>query len=75
MVETRGEPDLPDEPLGAEHLGQLGMEDLQGDQTVMAEVAGEIDRGHAPAPELTLDHVPVKESIGELLADRRCVTA
>jgi hypothetical protein len=59
VVETRGEPDLPDEPLGAEHLRQLGMEDLQSDWTVVAEIADEIDCGHPAAPELAVEAVAV----------------
>jgi len=69
VVEPGGEPDLPDEPLGAQRVRQLGMEDLQGDRTVVPEIAGEIDRGHAATAELALEHVAVTESVGELLVD------
>ena len=67
--EAGGEPDLPDEPLGAQRVRQLGMEDLQGDGAVVPEIAGEIDRGHAAAAELALEHVAVPKSVGELLVD------
>ena len=63
MVEPGGEPDLPDEPLGAQRVRQLGMEDLQGDRTVVPEIAGEIDRGHAATAELALEHVAVAEGV------------
>ena len=59
VVEPGGEPDLPDEPLGAQRVRQLGMEDLQGDGAVVPEIAGEIDRGHAATAELALEHVAV----------------
>jgi hypothetical protein len=38
---------------------QLGMEDLQGDRTVVPDVAGQVDRGHAAAAELALEYVAV----------------
>ena len=59
VVEPGGEPDLPDEPLGAQRVRQLGMEDLQGDGAVVPEIAGEIDRGHAATAELALEQVAV----------------
>jgi hypothetical protein len=34
-----------------------------------------MDRGHAPAAELALEHVAVMESFGEVLGDRRGVAA
>ena len=61
--------DLPDKPLGAQRVRQLGMEDLQGDGAVVPEIAGEVDRGHAAAAELALEHVAVTQSVGELLVD------
>jgi hypothetical protein len=35
------------------------MEDLEGDGAVVPEVAGQVDRGHAAAAELTLEPVAV----------------
>jgi hypothetical protein len=51
--------DLTEEPLGADHGGQLGLQDLDGDVAVMLEVFGQIDRGHPTLPELPLDAVAV----------------
>ena len=59
VVEPGGEPDLPDEPLGAQRVRQLGMENLQGDGAVVPEIAGQVDGGHAAAAELALEHVAV----------------
>jgi hypothetical protein len=51
------------------------MKDLQGDRPVVPEIVGEIDRSHAAAAELALDHVTITESAGELLVDQRRTTA
>ena len=69
VVEPGGEPDLPDEPLGAQRVRQLGMENLQGDGAVVPDIAGQVDGGHAAAAELALEHVAVPESFGEPLVD------
>ena len=49
--------DLEEEALGTQGGGELRVEQLQGDPPVMLEVQGEVDRGHAPAAELALEHV------------------
>ena len=54
VVEPGGEPDLPDKPLRAQRVRQLGMEDLQGDEAIVPEIAGQVDGGHAAAAELAL---------------------
>ncbi len=59
MLEIGGGLDLGEEPLGADHRGQLGPEDLDGDLALVPEVVGEVDRGHAARPELALDAVAV----------------
>jgi len=51
---------LPDGPL------ELRVQDLQRDGAVVLEVVGEIDRRHAPAPELPLDAVAVGEGGNEV---------
>ena len=63
MLEARGEPDLAEEPLRSEAGGQFSMEDLEGDWAVVAEVARQVDRGHAATPELTLEGIAVGEGI------------
>jgi hypothetical protein len=41
------------------------MEDLESDGAVVLEIAGEMDGGHAAAPELTLDRVATAQDLGE----------
>ena len=57
MLEPGGEPDLALEALRAERRSQLRMQHLERDRAVVSEVPGEVDRGHAPAPKLTLEAV------------------
>jgi hypothetical protein len=59
MAHRRRGLDLHHEPLGAEHCGEFGFEDLDGDLAVVLEV-----RGDARA-ELTLDAVVAREGGGE----------
>jgi hypothetical protein len=65
VLEPGGEPDLALEPLGTERLGQIGMEDLERDRPVVPHVVGEIDRRHAAAPQLAVQHVPVAQGVGQ----------
>ena len=50
MLQRRGELDLLEEPLGAEHGGELRVQHLDRDVAVVAQVAREVDRRHAAAP-------------------------
>ena len=59
MLEPGGEPDLAQEPLGAERGGELGVQHLERDRPVVPEVLREVDRGHAAAAELALERVAV----------------
>ena len=59
MLQSGDEMDLPLEPLRAEAPGELRVEDLEGNRTVVLQVAGEEDRGHPPAPELPLEHIAI----------------
>jgi hypothetical protein len=65
VLEAGGEPDLALEALGAKRLGQLGMEYLERDGAVVAEVLCEVHRGHAAAAELTLEEVTVAQDLCE----------
>ena len=49
MVELGDHLDLPEETLRAEHGGQFGNEDLDGNLASVPKVIGEVDHGH-PAP-------------------------
>jgi hypothetical protein len=49
--------DLGEEALGSHDGGQLGLEHLERDLPLVLHVLGEIDRRHAPLPDLALDDV------------------
>ena len=61
MLEVGGGLDLGQEPLGADHGGELGAQHLERDLAVVPEVLGEVDGGHAARAELALDAVAVGE--------------
>ena len=65
MAQFGGDLDLAQEPLGPERRGQLGAQHLDGDQSVVLAVAGEVDRRHPPVPQLTLDREAVGKGGGE----------
>ncbi len=71
MGEPGGEPDLAEEPLGAERVGEFRVEDLDRHLTIMLEIVGEVDGGHPALAELALEQVTVAQSIGEWRADCR----
>lgn len=59
MIEVRGDPDLGEEALGAQHHRQLGSEHLERYLPLVLQLRREIDRGHSPRAELTLDAIAV----------------
>ena len=59
VVEPGGEVDLAEKPLGTQGGSQFGVEHLERDRSVVPEIAREVDRGHAAAAELALEHVAV----------------
>ena len=61
MLEVGGELDLGQEPLGADHGGELGPEHLERDPAVVAEVLGEVDGGHAAGADLAVEAVAVRQ--------------
>ena len=67
MLEPGGEADLALEPLGAERGGELGEQDLERDRAVVPEVLGQVDHGHAAAPELALEGVAVGEGVAQAI--------
>jgi hypothetical protein len=74
VLERGGGLDLLDEPLGAEHGGELGFQDLDGDLAVVLQVLCEVDRGHAARAELALDAVAVGEACPEAVYRHRILT-
>ena len=67
MLQIGGGLDLGQEPLGAEHRGQLAAQHLERDLAVVPQVVREIDRGHAALAELALDAVAVGQRRGQAL--------
>jgi hypothetical protein len=65
VLEPGGEANLALEALRPQRVGQPGMEHLQGDGSVVLEIAGEMDRGHAAAPELTLERIATAQGLRE----------
>jgi len=59
VLEGGSKADFSEEALGPEHGAQLGAEHLQRDWTIVLEVAGQVDRSHATAPELALERVAI----------------
>jgi len=52
MLQPGAELDLAEEAIGPEGLGQLRMEHLQGDRTLVTEVMRQVDHVHPTAAEL-----------------------
>ena len=61
VLQAGAEADLAQETIGPHRMGQLGAENLERHRSVMPEVVGEVHRGHAPATELALDAVAVRQ--------------
>jgi hypothetical protein len=57
MLQIRGGADLGEEALRPDQRGQLGLEDLQRDTSVVPEIGGEIHRRHSAFTDLSLDPV------------------
>ncbi len=71
VLELGGGGDLLHEALGTEDGGQLGLQHLDGHLAQVAEVLGQVDRGHAARAELPLDAVAVGEGDGETVGSSR----
>ena len=67
MVEPRGELDLAKKPVGAERCGEVGVEDLEGDDAIVLAVLGEVDGRHPAAAELAIDGVGAGERVAQAL--------
>ena len=67
MLEPSGEVNFTLEALGAERGGKLGKQDFKGDGTVVADVMGQVDHGHAAAAQLALEGVTVGERVAQAL--------
>ncbi len=63
MVQPGGEPDLPEEALGAEHLGEALLQHLERDHPVVPAVAREVDHGHSAVTDLALDRIAAGKGV------------
>lgn len=62
MMQPGGDPNLPEKTLGAEPLGESGIEHLERDHPVVAEVAPEIHHGHPAVADLSFYGIAALES-------------
>jgi hypothetical protein len=68
MLQAGGESDLSLKPLRSQSSSQFQMKHLESDRSIVSQILGQVDRGHAAAPERTLDAV----TIGKLCAKLIC---
>ena len=61
MLERRRNLNLPQEPVTAEHRGDLWLHDLDRHLAMVLQIMGEIHGGHATCTEFTRDGVAVGE--------------
>jgi hypothetical protein len=62
VLEVRRRLDLGQEPVGADDGRELRLEHLEGDPALVADVVGQVHRGHAALTDLALDQVSAFES-------------
>jgi len=69
MVELRRQPDLLQEALGADVLGDLGAEDLDRDVPAVLEVFGQHHDRHAAPAQLAFDPVATGERVLQMIEE------
>jgi hypothetical protein len=74
MLESRGDPDLAMEPLGAQARTDVRVEDLDGDGAIVAEIVGAIDRCHPTLADGLPNLVAGKGEGGGHAANRRMMS-
>ena len=62
MLEPGGDLDFAEEALRPQRLGQGGMQHLERHRARVREILGQVHRGHAPAAQLALQPVAVRQS-------------
>ena len=65
VLQVGGDLDLGQEPLAADHGGELGVQHLDGDLAAVPQVLGEVDDGHAALADLAVEAVAVGQGRGE----------
>jgi hypothetical protein len=71
MLQRGRHANLAQEPLGAEHCTQLGVEHFERDAPVVLLVAREKHGGHAAAPDLAIDRIRLAERALKLVLQSR----
>ena len=69
MLQIGGELDFLKEPLGAENGAEFRAEHFERDETVVPEVLGQVDRGHASRAQLPIQPITVGERYREAFQD------
>jgi len=59
--------DFAEEAIGRQGGAEVGVEDLDGDLSVVLEVLGQVDRGHTTAAQLAEDSVFFGKCLSELI--------
>ena len=67
VSQLRGDSDFVQESLGADRRGEVGAHHLEGDEAIVAQVAGEVDGRHAALPELALDGIAAGQCVLDLI--------
>ena len=60
-----GDLDFAEKPLGAQRMGEIGAQDLQGHQALVLVIARQVHNRHSPAAELSLQSVATTEGVRE----------
>lgn len=61
VIQSSGNLDFTEESVGGQGGAQVLMENLDRDLTVVLQVFGQVNRGHATTAQLFLDGVPVRQ--------------
>jgi hypothetical protein len=69
VLQLRGDANLPQESIGANHCRQLRTQHLHRDLAVVLQVGGEEDDRHATLSELALESIALGEVRLELLEE------
>jgi hypothetical protein len=71
VEQLRGDLDLAQEAVGAEPSGELRPQHPHPHAAAVSQVVGKVHRGHAAAPELAPEAVPLRQGALQLAARRR----
>jgi hypothetical protein len=73
MIEPRGKLDLSQESIRTERCGEIRVENLQCDETLVLSVLSEIDGSHSSTTELSVNRIGLREGISKLVERKRCL--